>query len=73
MFTTGIPCKLIEKRGKQSEIEIEEQRLVINSHYLPDSVKPGETFQLCFLSDKEGKIKEANLAKLILEEILNGK
>ena len=73
MTTQNIPCKLIEKRGKKTEIELEGQKIEISSEYLPANVSCGETVYLCFLCVKEATIKEENLAKLILEEILNGK
>jgi hypothetical protein len=73
MIVQNIPCKLIEKRGKKTEIELEGQRIMLSSDYLPSDAVLGETFYLCFSSAKEATIKEENLAKLILEEILNGK
>ncbi|MEI6040017.1 MAG: hypothetical protein WCP93_01555 [Candidatus Berkelbacteria bacterium] len=66
-------CKLIEKKGKKSEIEIEGQKIEVPSEYLPDSIKVGEEMRLCFLSEKDARMKEENMAKTILEEILNGK
>jgi len=73
MTIQNIPCKLIEKRGKESEIEIEGQKLVVPSEYLPTSVLVGEEVYFCFLNAKDAKVKEEDLAKLILNEILNGK
>ncbi len=73
MTIQSIPVKLIERKGKRVELEIEGQKLDLPSEYLPDSIQAGEIAQLCFLTAKDAKIKEDNLAKLILEEILNGK
>lgn len=73
MTINGLDCKLIEKRGKKAEIEIEGQRILVPTDYLPLSVSVGENLQLCFLSEKDAKIKEKELAKAILEEILNSK
>jgi hypothetical protein len=73
MIIQNIPCKLIEKKGKKTEIEFEGQKVMVSSDYLPSDAVVGETFYLCFLNAKEATIKEENLAKLILEEILNGK
>jgi hypothetical protein len=73
MTIQNLSCKLIQKNGKKTEIEIEGQSLVIPSEFIPSGVAAGEELSLCFLSSKDAKIKEDNLAKLILEEILNGK
>jgi hypothetical protein len=73
MIIQNIPCKLIERRGKKTEIELDGQRIVVSSDYFPSDAVCGENFYLCFLHAKEATIKEENLAKLILEEILNGK
>lgn len=73
MTIQNLSCKLIQKSGKKAEIEIEGQSLTVPSEYLPSTVTPGEELSLCFLSSKDAKIKEDSMAKLILEEILNGK
>ncbi len=71
-MTIHLPCKLISKKGKKTEIEIEGQKIEISSEYLPKNIE-GDTLQICFLLDDEAKNKETNIAKQILEEILNGK
>lgn len=73
MTINGLSCKLIEKKGKKAEIEIEGQKIIISSEYLPASVKSGENLQLCFYSEHSAKMKEKELARAILDEILNGK
>lgn len=73
MTIQSITCKLIEKKGKRAEIEIEGQKIIISSEYLPLAVKNGENLQLCFSSEHSAKMKEKELARAILEEILNGK
>ena len=73
MTINGLICKLIERKGKKAEVEIEDQRIVLSSQNLPASVKDGENLKLYFFASEEAKIKERGLAKSILEEILNGK
>ena len=73
MLIQNIPCKLIQRKGKTVEVEINAQVVSIPSEYLPSSVLDGQEMQLCFLNSKDAKIKEENLAKIILDEILNGK
>jgi len=73
MTIQNIPCKLIKRMGKKAEIEIDGQIVTISSDHLPVATGDGDELSLCFLTQKEAKIKEENLAKLILEEILNGK
>lgn len=72
MFNS-LSCKLIAKKGKQAQIEIEGQCILVPSDCLPTNLIENQEFNLCFLSDREAKTKEENMAKLILEEILNGK
>jgi hypothetical protein len=72
-MTNNIACKLIAKHGKKAEIEIEGQRLEVSSDCLPASLKDNEEFSIYFLSQNEAKMKEGELAREILEEILNGK
>jgi len=68
-----LSCKLIAKRGKKAEIEIEGQNLTIPIDSLPASIDEGEIIELYFSTVKDAKMKEETLARLILEEILNGK
>ena len=73
MTIQNLSCKLIQRSGKKAEIEIEGQSLIIPSEYISNVIKAGEELSLCFLTSKDARMKEENLAKLILEEILNGK
>lgn len=73
MTINGLVCKILAKKGKKAEIEIEGQKLIISAEYLPASVIVGEEIRLQFLQNGESQIQEKKLAKLILEEILNGK
>ncbi len=71
-MSNNLSCKLIEKKGKRADIEIEGQKIAVPSENLPADVKTGENFGLYFSSQKSANIKEKELAKAILEEILNG-
>jgi len=73
MTIKGLTCKVLAKKGKIAEIEIEGQKIKIPSEHLPASVEVGNGFQIYLLDESSGRIQEKNLAKLILEEILNGR
>lgn len=73
MTINSLSCKLIDKKGKKAEIEIEGQMVNISSDYLPRSLEIGEEIKLHFLSVNQEKLHEKELAQAILEEILNGK
>lgn len=73
MTINGLEAKLLAKNGKIAEIEIEGQKVNINSEFLPQTLKVGESANLYFMSSKEAGADEKKLAKAILEEILNGK
>lgn len=69
----GLDCKIVEKKGKKTEIEIEGQKVVIPSVFLPASCRSQDQIKLYFLEEEAAKLQQKELAKLILEEILNGK
>ena len=73
MTINGLTAKLLEKKGKKAEIEIEGQKVVVSAELLPHSLSPGNSFRLYFLSEKESVDHQKELAQNILEEILNGK
>jgi len=73
MTINGLSCKLIDKKGKKAEIEIEGQIVNVSSEYLPQSLKIGEEIKVHFLSVNQEKLHEKELAQAILAEILNGK
>jgi hypothetical protein len=73
MTIDGLICKIVAKKGKKTEVEIEDQRLLLSSQNFPASVRDGDVVKLYFFAAEEAKIKERYLAKSILEEILNGK
>ena len=72
MTINSLSAKLIEKKGEKAEIEIEGQKINVSSDYLPASTKNGENLELCFSNPDSAKMKEKELARAILEEILNG-
>lgn len=73
MTINGLTCKILAKKGKKAEIEIEGQKIIVLAEYLPAAIGVGEEIRLQFLPGTESQIQEKKLAKLILEEILNGK
>lgn len=73
MTINGLPCKLLEKKGKKAEVEVEGQILVIPANFLPSGIKNNEVFFVHFSDEKTAKAQEKKIAQAILEEILNGK
>lgn len=69
----SLKCKVIDKKEKRVEIEIEGQKVLVPLDCLPDSAQVGTVLQVYFLESETGLITEKKLAKTILEEILNGK
>jgi len=64
-------CRIIEKRGEKFIVEIENQIINLPESYFPGNFKVGQELKIYFW-DGEGKIMDKNMAKAILEEILNG-
>lgn len=73
MTIKGLEAKIIAKKGKNTEIEIEGQRIAVPSEYLPASFEVGSSLNLYLMNSQEGTLQEKKLAKEILSEILNGK
>ncbi|OGD57196.1 hypothetical protein A2V71_02150 [Candidatus Berkelbacteria bacterium RBG_13_40_8] len=73
MTTSGPVCKVVNVFGKYVVLNINGHKLEINREFLPANVKVDQEFRLFFLDKDEASLKEKNLAKEILEEILNGK
>ena len=73
MTTNGLICKVLEKEGKRVKIEVEGQSLEVPVEMLPKDIKEGEELKIFFLSSDQASLQEKKIAKLILEEILNGK
>lgn len=72
MSINSLSCKLIEKKGKKAEVEVDGQKIIVPAENLPADVKDGENLELYFSNEKSAKMKEKELAQAILEEILNG-
>lgn len=68
-----LTCKIIAKKGKNVEVEIEGQPLIISKEYLPFPCQEGEELRLYFRNLKAADLETKEMAKYILEEILNGK
>jgi len=78
MTIKGLEAKIIAKKGKIAEIEIEgpegaSQKISIPSDFLPANFEVGRLINLYFTNSTEGILQEKKLAKEILSEILNGK
>lgn len=71
MTIKGLEAKIVAKKGKITEIEIEGQIVSVPTESLP-RVNVSESVVLHFLGDEESTSSEKKLAKAILEEILNG-
>jgi hypothetical protein len=77
MTIKGLEAKLVAKKGKLAEIEIEgpegvKQKITVPAEYLPASIEIGGHLNLYLTNSQEGTLQEKKLAKAILEEILNG-
>lgn len=73
MSQKSIEAKIIEKKGDKTVLEINKQQVNVASNCLPDSASQGKTLKLYFLNPEEAVTSDKKLAKVILEEILNGK
>lgn len=73
MTIKGLEAKIIAKKGKMAEIEIEGQKIAVPSEYLPLSAEIGSSLNLYLMNSQEGTVQEKKLAKEILDEILNGR
>lgn len=72
MTIKGLEAKVLAKKGKITEIEVEGQKIDVPQDVLPANFAVGDTINLYFTSSREGILQEKKLAKAILEEILNG-
>jgi hypothetical protein len=78
MTIKGLEAKLVSRKGKTAEIEIEgpegvNQKIIVPAEYLPASTEVGANVNLYLTNSHEGTLQEKKLATAILEEILNGK
>ncbi len=72
-MTSGLICKIISIRGKKVEVEIEGQKVLLSSVFMPKKISEGQEIKLYPYNLEDLSSKEKQLAKAILEEILNGK
>jgi len=72
MTISGLTAKLLSKKGKTAEIEIDNQTIAVSREFIPEDVKDGENLQLYFSSLSSAKMKDKELAQAILDQILNG-
>lgn len=68
-----LACKILAKKGKKAEIEIEGQAVLISSEFVPAKARTGDSVSLRFTLQGEAELSEKQTAKMILDEILNGK
>lgn len=66
-----LTCKIIEKKGEKVLVEIENQIINLPLNFFPN-IENKKQFRL-YLWDNEESLTNKNLAKTILEEMLNGK
>ena len=69
----SLVCKIKAIIEGKVDIEINGQSVVLPIDCFPEGVREKDYFQLFFLDNKNLKVSEKKLAKIILEEILNGK
>lgn len=66
-------CKICAKHGDLLEVEIEGEKVNLPACVFPSGTKEKDQFQLYIHSNKYPTLDDKQLAKSILEEILNGK
>ena len=70
----NLSLKIISISEKEVTVEIEGQSLNLDRKYFPETLTTRNSFKLFLFNQKNPeKIEDKHLAKLILEEILNGK
>lgn len=69
----GIDAKISEIGTEKTLLDVGKEKLVVDSKYLPTGVSNGTAIKLYLVNPEEGLLPEKKLAKLVLEEILNGK
>lgn len=69
----GIDAKISKIGTEKSCLDIGKEKLTVDSKYLPTGVSNGANLKLYLINPEEGLLPEKKLAKIILEEILNGR
>lgn len=70
---SNLNVKIGAKTGDLFEVEIEGNKLTLPISSFPSGAKEKDQFQLYLHSNKYPTIDDKQLAKTILEEVLNGK
>ena len=65
-------CKIIEIKEGKVLVNIENQTVTFLAENFPENIRINDEFHINFWNTKS-EIKDKNLAKEVLEEILNGK
>jgi len=72
MTIKGLTAKIVEKKGKITQIEIEGQALCVPTEFLPEKVVAQDEVKIYFSTAADATVSEKQLAKSILEQIMNG-
>ena len=70
---SNLNCKICAAHGDLFEVEIDGQKINLSAKVFPVGAKEKDQFQLYLHSNKYPTLDDKQLAKSILEEILNGK
>lgn len=72
-MTNHLTCKIVAVKGEMVEIQIEGQTITLSKKFFSEVLSEKDQFQLFLFNPKCPNLNEKQLAKSILEEILNGK
>lgn len=67
-----LTCKIGAILGDEVEVEIEGRKVQLPKSSFPSNIKEKDQFQLFLYSSKNPGVQDKDLAKSLLEEILNG-
>ncbi|AKM82163.1 MAG: hypothetical protein UT28_C0001G0354 [Berkelbacteria bacterium GW2011_GWE1_39_12] len=68
-----LTCKIGVKTGDEIEVEIEGRKVSLPASSFPSCLKEKDQCHLYLYSSRSPGVDDRNLAKSLLEEILNGK
>lgn len=68
-----LEAKILRIDDKKALLEIDHQHIFVSSDTLPKKALPGERIKLYLLNPEETISSDKKFAKVVLEEILNGK
>jgi hypothetical protein len=66
-------CKILAIKGKIALISLSGKEIEIEREYLPLGTKGGDELAIALQTKEKAELDHQKLAKVILEEILNGK